>query len=372
MNLIKLCFSFKGRVSRRTFRIYLLCLIMFLCLCYILLWFNYALKPIMVIVAWLTFYIMIPVGAKRLHDTNRPGWLVLVGTVPMIVGAFLDSPLGNVMIFIGSIFIGPYLFFAEGTAGANKYGVSPQEAAEYDSDISECDFALRLNPTDATAYLNRGRAKGGLGQQFGAIDDFDVAIRLRPEYADAYYARGFAKGRLGEHAAALADLDTVICLRPEYANAYYARGLAKNSLGRHQEAIADLDEAIRLNPDYAEAFCMRGYSKGELDQLDAAIVDYDSAIRLNPDYADAYANRGMAKVALQQYRDAIADCDNAIGLDPDYALPVFCRGIAKYKLSRISAAKRDFRTALTLTARAGEVDLHAEIMAQWILLDDEL
>ena len=214
MNLIKLCFSFKGRISRRTFRIYLLCLIMILCLCYILLWFNYALKPIMVIVACLTFYTMIPVGAKRLHDTNHPGWIVLVGIVPMIVGAFLDSVLGNVMIFIGSIFIGPYLLIAEGTAGANKYGVSPKEIAEYAADISECDFALRLNPTDATAYLFRGRAKSGLGQQFGAIDDFDAAIRLTPEYAEAYYNRGFAMSCLGQDAAALSDFDAAISLRP--------------------------------------------------------------------------------------------------------------------------------------------------------------
>ena len=338
MNLIKLCFSFKGRISRRTFRMYLLCLIMILCLCYILLWFNYALKPVMVIVAWLTFYTMIPVGAKRLHDTNHPGWIVLVGIVPMIVGAFLDSVLlGNVMIFIGSIYIGSYLLIAEGTAGANKYGVSPKEIAEYAADISECDFALRLNSTDATAYLFRGRAKSGLGQQFGAIDDFDAAISLRPEYAEAYYDRGFAKGRLGEHAAALADLDTVIRLRPEYANGYYARGLAKNSLGRHQEAIADLDEAIRLNPDYAEAFCMRGYSKVNIGQHDAAVADYDIAIRLDPDNALAYFNRGMAK------------CE----------------------ILHLSTAKRDFRAALTLAKRAKDVDLYAEIMAVRVLLDDE-
>ena len=153
MNLIKLCFLFRGRISRRTFRIYLLSLIGFLFLCYILVSIHYALKPIMVIVAWLTYYTMIPVGAKRLHDLNHPGWIILLGMIPCIVGVFLDSLLGNIIMFTGVMYVGRYLFFVEGTAGANKYGVSPKEIAEYAADISECDFALRLNPTDATAYL---------------------------------------------------------------------------------------------------------------------------------------------------------------------------------------------------------------------------
>lgn len=146
MNSIKFCFSFRGRISRRAFRIYLLSLIGFLVLCFILVSIDYALKPIMLTVSIVAYYTIIPVGAKRLHDLNHAGWIILVSIIPCIVGAALDSILGNIVMFTGMMFVGPYLFFAEGNTGANKYGASPTALGEYTSDIAACDDALRLDP----------------------------------------------------------------------------------------------------------------------------------------------------------------------------------------------------------------------------------
>jgi uncharacterized membrane protein YhaH (DUF805 family) len=50
-------------------------------------------------------------GVRRLHDTNRSGWLILLGIIP-IVGAII------LLVF----------FVGEGTPGDNQYGPDPKGA----------------------------------------------------------------------------------------------------------------------------------------------------------------------------------------------------------------------------------------------------
>ena len=54
----------------------------------------------------------IAVAIRRLHDTDKSGWLLLIGLVP----------------FIGAIIL--LVFYAiEGTPGPNQYGAGPEPAA---------------------------------------------------------------------------------------------------------------------------------------------------------------------------------------------------------------------------------------------------
>ncbi len=51
----------------------------------------------------------IAVAVRRLHDTNRSGWWVLMGFVPLI---------GLIVLLV--------FYFQEGTAGDNQYGPNPK------------------------------------------------------------------------------------------------------------------------------------------------------------------------------------------------------------------------------------------------------
>ena len=53
----------------------------------------------------------IAVGVRRLHDTNRSGWWMLIALLPIVGGLVL-------LIF----------FVLEGTKGPNEYGPDPKEA----------------------------------------------------------------------------------------------------------------------------------------------------------------------------------------------------------------------------------------------------
>lgn len=53
------------------------------------------------------------VGARRLHDTDRSGWWLLIGLIPLIGGIVL-------LVFM----------CLEGTRGNNKYGADPKAPAD--------------------------------------------------------------------------------------------------------------------------------------------------------------------------------------------------------------------------------------------------
>ena len=50
------------------------------------------------------------VGIRRLHDTGRSGWWLLIGFIPLI----------GALVLI-------YFFILEGTRGPNQYGADPKE-----------------------------------------------------------------------------------------------------------------------------------------------------------------------------------------------------------------------------------------------------
>jgi len=60
------------------------------------------------------------------------------------------------------------------------------------------------SPT-AQEYLDRGVAKGKLGDHRGAIADFNKLIELDPGDASAYYNRGVSKHKLGDKNGACLD-----------------------------------------------------------------------------------------------------------------------------------------------------------------------
>ena len=111
MTVKQLCLAFKGRINRRIYWIYTAGSLLILLFPSLLLndsedsdsifW-----DLILGSVGGLTIYIDIAVSVKRLHDTGRSGWHLLLGFVPII----------------GTIYLLVVCGFIKGTEGINDYG----------------------------------------------------------------------------------------------------------------------------------------------------------------------------------------------------------------------------------------------------------
>ena len=102
-------------------------------------------------------------------------------------------------------------------------------------------------------HVNRGILRLRRGQIDLAIADFDEAMRLNPAQPEAYLNKGAALMRL-ENAAEALPLFTASLerntIRPEIA--HYGRAIANETLGNTRAAYDDYRRASELRPGWEE------------------------------------------------------------------------------------------------------------------------
>lgn len=126
-----------------------------------------------------------------------------------------------------------------------------------DNGVETCNSALAersLTPEDRAATLvNRGILQMYAKQLEQALASYEEAIRLNPSLAEAYINKGVVLVNLGRDAEAVAVISQALKLnaeRPEIA--YYTRGVANEMLGNMRAAYSDYRQAAALKPDWQE------------------------------------------------------------------------------------------------------------------------
>jgi tetratricopeptide (TPR) repeat protein len=249
--------------------------------------------------------------------------------------------------------ISPLHFGAQHFLGVVAFQMgSPEQAVEL---IGE---AIKLNPSEPAAYVNRGLGLIVLEKHDEALDDFDRAIALKPDYVAAHQNRAISLHELKRYGEALAGFDKAIHFRPDNAQAHYNKGRTFGELNQFEEALQCLDRAISLQPGYAEAYSNRGNALVKLDRHEDALASYDKALALKPDNAEAYFNRGNVLAKLNCQNDALASYDKALSLKPDNPEAHYNRGIALAELDRPDDAIASFGTAISLKPDNAEAYYH--------------
>jgi tetratricopeptide (TPR) repeat protein len=124
--------------------------------------------------------------------------------------------------------------------------------------IRTCDEAMRadaLSDYDRVATLvNRGILKARLGNLDEAIVDYDAALRRDPNEAEAYLNKGFALLHLENSAQEARPMfDSALAKktrRPELA--YYGRAVANELSGHVRAAYEDYRQASLLDPKWKD------------------------------------------------------------------------------------------------------------------------
>ena len=260
-------------------------------------------------------------------------------------------------------------------------GSAYRDANDFARAIADLDEAIRLDPSFADAYRNRGiayrlqydldlrhgdrarsafralvqRARRDVRDQGGdrararrlqRSDQArpqtrqglceplrDLCRRARPrtrsrtatrdplalKFENAYKERGRAYAYAADYGHAIADFSEAIRLDPKTAKGYVNRAIAYTQAKDDEHALADLDEAIRIDPQNANAYVSRGLSYARRHDFPRAIGDLNTAIRIDPHAANAFNARGSIYIAERDIDRAIADVSEAIRLDPKLA-----------------------------------------------------
>jgi lipoprotein NlpI len=154
---------------------------------------------------------------------------------------------------------GPWLRLRAEREGSSGWALSEQvvpvnQAIEFFTDY------IRAKPDDSYGYAIRAIIRERERKELDlALGDYNEAIRLDPTKAYGYNNRGRLWSAKKEYDKAIADYTEAIRLDPKDAVARNNRGGAWLAKKEYDKAIADYTEAQRLDPTYASADFNRIY-----------------------------------------------------------------------------------------------------------------
>jgi protein O-mannosyl-transferase len=128
------------------------------------------------------------------------------------------------------------------------HGHIKEAVAQYESAI-----ALTSDPgLLAQAYANLGAAQRALGEDQPARQSFDEALRLNPTQANAWLGMGRLAQKQGRIDEAISDFSRSVELQPS-GDAYLDLGRSLQQAGRGPEALNAYRQALKLSPNLVEA-----------------------------------------------------------------------------------------------------------------------
>jgi tetratricopeptide (TPR) repeat protein len=220
-------------------------------------------------------------------------------------------------------------------------------AGQYREAVADYQYAIRLGPTFARAYVELGDAYRQLARYDEAEKAFKKAMSLEDESC-ASCGLGVTYWKSGRYVDAEKAFKRSMELNPNDSCAYDWSGRMYYDLGRYQEAVEVFQQEIRLWPN-VNGYLFLGNAYTYLGRFGDAVSAYRQAIRLKPDEVTAYTQLGVAYDYLKQYGEAIEAWQQAIRLKPNDAK-------AHYGLVRAYLAIGDKRAAFEQAEIASRLD----------------
>lgn len=183
---------------------------------------------------------------------------------------------------------------------------------------------------EALAYLEQGNKEFDASRFTRAVNMYTLALSLDPTQRSAFYNRGNAYRNLGQIADAIRDFNAMIALNGQDGEAWTKKGVCYlvYSLDPHPgvdpraclvKAIKCLDRALLAQPGNGEAFLKRGQCYARLDKFEHAVADFSACIALKVKVhhlGEAFWRRGTIFARQGKLRSSIHDMDNALRIDP--------------------------------------------------------
>ena len=236
----------------------------------------------------------------------------------------------------------------------NYLGQIETHLKRYPQAITYLDSAIRLSPSSAGYYVNRGIARVERGDKAGAAEDYETALRLDPDNSLALHNLAALKSLSGDSQAAEKLLSESIAKNEKLPYPRAERGYQRLQSGDYKGALEDYNEVVRLEPNEAENYLNRGLVREKLKDFAGALADYSHALKIDEKNPKAWVCRGNAVSKLGNWKEALEDYSAALLLDTNYPLAYFNRGIAYQNSGKVTEACADLRTALKLGVKEAE------------------
>ena len=130
-------------------------------------------------------------------------------------------------------------------------GYIKSESNDHKQAIEYYTEAIRINPNNFYAFLNRAFSRHQIKDNPGAWDDLNRALEINPNDGIAAYNRAIVNWKLGHQLSSIKDYSRAINKNIELKNAYAVRGILKSNIGDAEGACSDWKKAIKNKSERA-------------------------------------------------------------------------------------------------------------------------
>lgn len=172
-----------------------------------------------------------------------------------------------------------------------KTGVAYQKSSLHSKAIEAYQKAIRLDPSNVSAYNNLAILHKQQGNFAKAIETYQLALAQDPTYSDTRSNLGAAYLTAGRPEDAARELSVVLMEDPKNVAARVNLGLTFKRLGRNEEAEHAFKKALALSPNFPEAHHSLATLLEEKGAIRAAIRHFQRYLELaqesSPDVKEA-------------------------------------------------------------------------------------
>ena len=222
--------------------------------------------------------------------------------------------------------------------------------------LAACDRATELDPSNASAFHNRGWALAGLGRDEEALAAYDRAISLDPDIFEGWLNKTLALMKLGRFTDALGSYERSVEIEPNSIDCKLIKVVLLERLDRNDEALDACKRVLELAPDTPGCWLIHGRILSKLGKHSEALAAFDRVIELDPGFAHAWGEKGDELRVLERHAEALVAYDHSIELDPKHVRSWNGKGYELYELDRHEEA---------LAAYEQAVELNPEFATAW-------
>jgi eukaryotic-like serine/threonine-protein kinase len=245
-----------------------------------------------------------------------------------------------------------------------------KDDASLDLALENSSHALSLNDRLAPVHVTMGMIRAGKGQYEMAESEFQTALKLDPLNSHAWLERGKAYDAAGKHDIAQASFRKAIELRNDDWAALTILGTSFFRKGQYQEAEPYFQQVVQLTPDSAKAYSNLGGLYLKMGRLAEATFQLKKSISIEPTAA-AWSNLGTSYYLAGRYSDAILPFEKATELTPaNSALWGNLADAYRWTPSQAGKATATYNRALELAQKEivvnpRDAELHARVATYW-------
>lgn len=209
------------------------------------------------------------------------------------------------------------------------------DAALYKSDVTYLDEAeiylkhtLKIDSLNTDAMLLLAEYNLAKNETTIAMKLVNQALKITPTSARPYFEKGMIYQVMGNINLAESSFQTAIEMNASYYDAYVQLGLLNENLNL-KKAEEYYTLALTINPEGMDALRNRGLLYLYTENFDKAIADFKTMLEIDSSFSECYFNIGNTYVAMyddnapQYTKDTIIDrsieyFQKAVDLQSDY------------------------------------------------------